>query len=318
MNLVSIIIPCYNYGWLLAETLESVLKQYHVEWECLVIDDGSSDNTKQVAESFAARDARIKYVYQVNGGMSNARNNGLRLAKGKYIQFLDSDDLLAPDKLSIQVTYLEANPDVDIVYSDVRFFQHEDAAVISRSFDMRDTPWLRRVEGKGEVAVGPLVEYNDIVINSPLTRASLIQKAGPFDEQLRSVEDWEFWVRCAIAGANFKYLPTDERAWALVRVHPTSTSQNRGRMLEYTFRMRQQLGQALAQAGHATAARLNRENLQTVIEKQAIRSFAQGHKGEGFKKFWLLARMTDKYLYYLKSGVYWLRNGASNSEASEY
>jgi glycosyltransferase involved in cell wall biosynthesis len=83
MSLVSIIIPCYNYGWLLAETLESVLKQHYAEWECLVIDDGSSDNTKQVAESFATKDARIKYVYQVNGGMSNARNNGLRLAKGK-------------------------------------------------------------------------------------------------------------------------------------------------------------------------------------------------------------------------------------------
>jgi glycosyltransferase involved in cell wall biosynthesis len=318
MSLVSIIIPCYNYGWLLAETLESVVKQRHLEWECIIIDDGSNDNTKQVAEAFASKDARIKYIYQVNGGMSNARNNGLRLAKGNYIQFLDSDDLLAPEKLSVQVSYLSEHSAVDIVYSDVRFFQHEDAAVISRSFDMHDNAWVRRVEGKGEIVVGPLVEYNDIVINSPLTRASLIQKAGLFDEQLRSVEDWEFWVRCAINGANFKYLPTDANAWALVRVHATSTSQNRDRMLDYTFRMRQQLGQALVQAGDANAARLNQEGLRVIIEKQAIRSFAQGRKGQGFKKFWLLARMTSKYLYYLKSGIYWFRKRASTSEASEY
>jgi glycosyltransferase involved in cell wall biosynthesis len=318
MSLVSIIIPCYNYGWLLPETLESVLKQSHAEWECLIIDDGSSDNTKQVSEAFASKDDRIRYIYQVNGGMSNARNNGLRLAKGEYIQFLDSDDLLAPDKLSIQVAFLYENSDVDIVYSDVRFFQHEDANVISRSFDMRDTPWVRRVEGTGEVIVGPLIEFNDIVINSPLTRASLIHKAGLFDEYLRSVEDWEFWVRCAINGANFKYLPTDKNAWALVRVHPTSTSQNRDRMLEYTFRMRQKLDLVLTQTGNIKMARLNNEHYQAIIEKLAIRSFIQGHKRQGLMNFWLLARMTSKYLYYLKSSLYWLRNGAHSNEALQY
>jgi hypothetical protein len=213
---------------------------------------------------------------------------------------------------------LEANPAVDIVYSDVRFFQHENAAIISRSFDMRDTPWIRRVEGKGEVAIGPLVEYNDIVINSPLTRTSLIHKAGPFDEQLRSVEDWEFWVRCAIAGANFKYLPTNECAWALVRVHPTSTSQNRDRMLDYTFRMRQQLNKVLVQAGVINAAKLNREGLQVIMHKQAVRSFAKGNKAQGFKHFWLLARMTNNYLHYFRSGIYWLRNRSQANEAAEY
>lgn len=318
MKLISIIIPCYNYGWLISETLESVLKQSYSEWECIIIDDGSSDNTKQVVQAFVAKDERFKYVYQTNGGMSSARNNGLKIAKGSYIQFLDSDDLLAPAKLSVQAAYLDANPAIDIVYSDVRFFHHDNATLVSRSFDMSDTPWERRIEGKGEAVIGPLVEYNDLVINSPLIRAELIHKAGLYNESLRSVEDWEFWIRCAVSGAAFKYLPTDESAWAFVRVHATSTSQNRGRMLEYTFQMRQHLASTLEKANLAQSAKINSQGLVLIVEKQAMRGFAQGNKRLGFEKFWQLARMTNKYLYYFRSSVYWFRNATKNKEALDY
>jgi glycosyltransferase involved in cell wall biosynthesis len=318
MSLVSIIIPCYNYGWLLSETLDSILKQSYQQWECIIIDDGSEDNTRYVAESYQIKDSRFRYIYQPNGGMSSARNHGLRIAQGKYIQFLDSDDLLAPQKLLNQVDFLESNSKVDIVYSDVRFFNHEDPSTISRSFDMRDTPWTRHIEGTGTATVVPLVERNDIVINSPLTRLSLIQRAGLFDEKLRSVEDWEFWVRCAAYGANFKYLPTGQEAWALVRVHPTSTSQNRDKMLAFTFQMRQQLSELLKKIGDVKAIEVNSRNLEIVIEKQAIRDFVQGKSLQGFKRFFQLACITNKYSYYLRSSIYWFRNSAANKDISNY
>src|SRR5262249_32273429 len=116
--LVSIIIPSYNYGRFLDETLNCLLDQKLSNWECLVIDDGYTDNTKMVALTFADRDRRIRYFYQENQGQPAARNKGLPFARGKYIQFLDSDDLLEGLKLEVQANFLDNHPDTDIVYGE--------------------------------------------------------------------------------------------------------------------------------------------------------------------------------------------------------
>ena len=105
MPRVSIIIPCYNSAAWLAETLASALAQTWTDREIIVIDDGSTDNSAAVARSFTARGVQL--VTQANAGAAAARNAGLRLARGDYIQFLDADDLLAPDKLARQVRLLE-------------------------------------------------------------------------------------------------------------------------------------------------------------------------------------------------------------------
>jgi glycosyltransferase involved in cell wall biosynthesis len=306
MKLVSVIIPCYNYGWLLSETLDSMLAQTYPHWEVLIIDDGSTDNSRTVAEDYQRRDKRFRYIYQANGGMSSARNRGLRVAKGEYIQFLDADDLLATRKLELQVAFLDANPAVDIVYGDMRYFRHGKPTVLSRSGDMQDVRWMAEVDGQGEALVDTLVEKSIMVVNAPLVRMSLVQRVGLFSEQLRSVEDWEFWIRCALAGAMLHYDSTPD-AWAIVRVHPTSTSQNFLRMHNSEVAMRRELQTRLQEAGAYNAMKIN---IRLIDENQvyiARYNMIGGDILTGIKGYIKLALKTKQYSYYLKSIPYWLR-----------
>ncbi|MFC7670076.1 glycosyltransferase family 2 protein [Hymenobacter humi] len=179
MNLVSIIIPCYNYGWLLAETLDSVLAQTYQQWECIIIDDGSTDTTRVVATSYQARDSRFRYVYQPNGGLSAARNHGLQAATGEYIQFLDADDLLLPQKLELQVALLASHPEYDVVYGAVRYFMHGEPGKLSRSFDMKDTHWQVELSGHGSDLVAAMIPSNIMVVNAPLLRVTSVVALDP-------------------------------------------------------------------------------------------------------------------------------------------
>jgi len=112
-TLVSIIVPCYNVEAYVYRALESVFNQTHKNWECLVIDDGSKDNTLEQIKLWAENDSRFKFYTQENKGLSITRNNGLKIAKGDYIYFFDSDDLL--DESALENLMLIANKDIDIV-----------------------------------------------------------------------------------------------------------------------------------------------------------------------------------------------------------
>ncbi|SFQ46690.1 glycosyltransferase family 2 protein [Hymenobacter arizonensis] len=304
--MVTIIIPCYNYGWLLPQTLDSMLAQTYKDWECIIIDDGSTDNSRSIGEAYAQRDSRFRYHYQTNCGMSAARNKGLTIANGLYVQFLDADDLLTPRKLEIQVSFLESRPEVDLVYSDVRYFLHEQPARLSQSMDMKDQRWMSFAEGQGECLINAVVEKNLMVVNAPLTRAGLLHKAGFFAEDLRSAEDWEYWVRCALFGGHFCYDRNPE-SLALVRVHPTSTSQNVKRFHDYVLIVRERIGLELHRRGLWKATQIN--------ELAKIESFAtlgahyleKGNILDGVKIFLVLARTTGNYRYYLGSIGYWLK-----------
>ena len=108
---VSVIIPCYNHGKYLPEAIQSVLSQDHPEIEIIVVDDGSSDNTKLVCEGFAG----VKYVYQQNQGLYAARNTGIEASSGKFLVFLDADDWLLENAISINIEYLLADPSLAFV-----------------------------------------------------------------------------------------------------------------------------------------------------------------------------------------------------------
>lgn len=306
MNLVSIIIPCYNYGWLLPETLDSVLAQTYPHWECLIIDDGSTDNSRAVGEEYQVRDARFRYIYQENKGMSAARNHGIREARGTYLQFLDSDDLLAPGKLQAQVALLESHPEVDLVYGDMRYFRHGAPDVLSRSGNMQDEAWVHGVQGQGEELLNALLEGNIMVSNAPLLRTELLEKVGVFAEELRWVEDWQYWIRCAIAGARFLYDPRPE-SWAMVRVHPTSTSHNAYRMHEKEVQVRRQLMPQLQAIGAGRAVEINETAITRSAANLARHNLTKGSIPAGIKGYWKLARLTGRYGYYLKSIPYWLK-----------
>jgi glycosyltransferase involved in cell wall biosynthesis len=111
---VSVIILAYNNAQYLGEAIESVFNQTYQDFEIIVVNDGSIDQTHQVAEKYKNK---IRYIEQVNRGPSAARNLGINLARGFYLTFMDTDDLFLPDKLMVQVDYLQKHPDIDLVYS---------------------------------------------------------------------------------------------------------------------------------------------------------------------------------------------------------
>ena len=102
---VTIIVPTYNYGHLIGETLNCLINQVFKDWEAIIIDDGSTDETEKVVLKYTAIDSRIKYSKQENKGVSVARNLGVKLAKGNFIQFLDADDLISPQKINLQLLF---------------------------------------------------------------------------------------------------------------------------------------------------------------------------------------------------------------------
>ena len=209
--------------------------QSYSEWECIVVDDGSTDDTWEVSLASAHEDERIRYLRRGNGGLAAARNSGLRAATGAYVQFLDADDAIEPRKLEAQVEYLERRPEIGIVYGDVRYFESETGERRRALFN--DEDWMPQVSGSGDGVMRALIRSNIMVVSSPLLRRSVVDEVGLFDETLTSLEDWDYWIRCAAAGTSFQYLD-DEGTLALVRVHRRSMSQNRIEMYEQQVKIR--------------------------------------------------------------------------------
>lgn len=228
--LVSVLIPAFNYGHYLGQTLESVQAQTYQRWECIIVDDGSTDDTAQVVERYAARDGRIRYLRQLNRGQPSARNNALRAARGDYIQLLDADDLIESDKLRRQVGFLEARGDVDLVYGSVRYFATEKPGERRLSLLGPDVPWMPCISGAGTSVLCALVEKNIMVINAPLTRRRTLDDVGSFDESLPRADDWDMWMRCALMGKRFEYRD-EPGTLALVRSHSASLTKRDRRLL---------------------------------------------------------------------------------------
>ena len=221
-SLVSVVIPCFNQEKYLAETLESIFSQTYQTVEIIVIDDGSTDNTASVAKSYGNR---IRFVQQFNKGTSAARNVGLELCMGKYIQYLDGDDLIELDKISKQVEFLEAHHDIGIVYSDVRYFTDDkpEANDLGPYVTESGEPWIPMLWKAPGPMINKIISKNMLAINCALVRKRDVAMIGCWNELLYAVEDWEYWVRCADAGVKFAYV-----SWfntmSRVRLHSGSTS----------------------------------------------------------------------------------------------
>lgn len=124
-TLVSIIVPCYNQAIYLSETLDSVLNQIYNNWECIIVNDGSTDNTKDVALSYCNRDSRFLYIEQENAGLSAARNAGVIRSRGEFILPLDSDDKIAPAYIYKAVECFEKDDSLKIVYCRAAFLEKD-------------------------------------------------------------------------------------------------------------------------------------------------------------------------------------------------
>jgi glycosyltransferase involved in cell wall biosynthesis len=222
---VTVVVAAYNYGPFLGEALDSVLAQTISDWECIVIDDGSKDETPVVARTYADRDARIQFLQQANSGPAAARNHGMRYARGTYLQFLDADDRLAPDKLSLQTRYLDEHPEVDIVYGPVTYFRTDEPEKILYSLHGHLSRPLMQAENSAIAALKALEMFNIMPILAPLVRRTTIDRIGDFNVATRGTEDWDLWLRAAIDGCEFRHLDSDH-SLAFIRIHPNSVSRS--------------------------------------------------------------------------------------------
>ena len=207
MPKVSIILPAYNCAKYLPDSVGSVLSQGFKDFELLIVDDGSTDETEEfVRKNFT--DPRIVYIRQGHAGLSAARNNGLAHARGEFIAFLDADDLFLPDKLEKEFLVFEKKPAADIVYSSEKYFYEDDKD------KLLDSPYEKL---SGDLFFF-LKRSNFIHVSTVMFKKSMF-KGMEFDTALKSHEDWDFFLRLSAKGARFCYLP---ESLSLVRVRKTS------------------------------------------------------------------------------------------------
>jgi glycosyltransferase involved in cell wall biosynthesis len=196
MPLVSVIIPSYNAGQYIKEAIDSALDQTYKGIEILVIDDSSTDNTKEILAPYIGA-GKIIYISQKNAGPSMARNNGIAHSRGKYIAFLDSDDIFLPKKIEHQVAYLETHPECDASYCDLYHF-----------WDMEPDK-LFKLDYRyysGADVLPNLIKRCFIAPLALMIRKDAIDRFGAFNTSFRRSEDLEFFVRLASHGANFVFL----------------------------------------------------------------------------------------------------------------
>ncbi len=179
--LVSVIIPTYNRGWIIKEAIDSVLAQDYRDFELIVVDDGSTDNTPEVLDAYRGT---IKVFRQENKGVSAARNRGIAEASGRFIAFLDSDDLWLPQKLSRQVEFFNTTPDALIC-------QTEEVWIRS---GVRVNPKKRHQKPSGMI-FEPSLALCLVSPSAVMIRRSLLEIVGNFDETLPACEDYDLWLR---------------------------------------------------------------------------------------------------------------------------
>ena len=195
--LVSIIIPAYNVEKYVQEAIDSALSQIYKDIEIIVVDDGSTDNTKKVLNPYIKK-GQIHYIYQENKGLSSARNTGIRAAKGGYIAFLDSDDLFLPEKMQRQVDFLEKHQEYDVCYCDIyHFYEDEPEQMFKLNYSYYS----------GDAVLKNLFKRNFINPLSVVIRKNVVDKCGYFNEKMKKTEDWDYWVNLAWKGVKFHFLP---------------------------------------------------------------------------------------------------------------
>lgn len=239
---ISVIIPCYNQGQFLNDAINSLKSQSIKDWECIIVNDGSTDNTAEIAQLIAKSESRVKVINQNNKGLSGARNTGLINAKGEFLQFLDADDLLESDKLKIHLEFLQSNPTISIVFGDARYFTTKNPELRDYGPYAKDKlkAWISELWKKPGSLLKKALSENLFPVNCPLVRRSVFNIVGNWNENLEAHEDWEFWIRCAAANISMEFIDI-ENTNALIRMHSTSMTYDTPRMLRTAFEMRKNI-----------------------------------------------------------------------------
>lgn len=183
--LVSIIVPCYNQARFLDEALNSVLSQIYSNWECLIIDDGSLDNTKEISTNWISKDVRFKYFKKENGGLPHTRNFGISKAKGELILPLDADDKIGEKYLTLATQKFQLNQNLKLVYSNAKKFGD-----VNEFWELKEFSLLG-------------LSRENMIFCSALFKKSDWEEVGGYDENMvYGWEDWEFWISILKDGGN--------------------------------------------------------------------------------------------------------------------
>ena len=187
---VSVIVTCYNYGHYLAGCLDSIHAQTFEDFEVIVVDDGSTDDTPHQIQPYLSRDDRIQYIRTTNEGQASAKNTGIRNACGEFVAFLDADDLWHPEKLKKQLVLFE-DRSIGVVFSRMEFIDEEGRAIVSQE----PSGYLRLRSGQ---VTDHLLFDNFVPFSSSMVRRELLKNYGGFDETLAMGIDWDLWLRLSL------------------------------------------------------------------------------------------------------------------------
>jgi len=212
--LISVIVPCFNQGIYLNDALQSLYNQSYPNWECLVIDDGATDDTETIARQWERKDKRVKYFYKENGGLSSARNKGLDESKGEYIQFLDADDIIDSNKFAVS---LKLGLNADLVISNYKMFTNTNGPYT-------DPAWQLNMDQFNFKTI--LNKWDDdfaIPIHCGLFKRELFN-AIRFNESLKAKEDWLMWLQVYQLPVATVFI---DEPFALYRFVPNGMTQNK-------------------------------------------------------------------------------------------
>ena len=253
--LVSIIIPTYNRAGLIGKTLESILAQTYENWECIIVDDASTDNTVSVIEAVSLGEPRIKLTVQhdFSRGAPFCRNLGVAKANGEYVIFLDSDDLLAENCLANRVDVMERSEDLDFAVFPTMSFHHEpgDSPYFWNAFSPEDD--LER-----------FLRYDSPWHTSgPIWRRRSLKEIGPWNENAWSWQDWEFHTRALASGLSYVKVPEPDSYYRRIRSGTISMAARRRPFRCNRFRI---IPKVLA----ITTSKLNEENALTSKRRRCV------------------------------------------------
>jgi glycosyltransferase involved in cell wall biosynthesis len=267
--MVSVVIPCYNQARFLGEAIQSVLCQGYANFEIIVVDDGSEDNTEEVASGYAKEDPRVGLIRQENRGLAAARNRGLSEAGGEYVVFLDSDDRLVSEALEVGVRELGVHPGCAFVSGICRKITADGSIVPGwEQFRVRDDPYLE------------LLRSCPVYVPAVMYRHSVFDAVGDFDTSYKAAEDYDLYYRIL---ARFPVYCHDTLV-AEIRRHEANMTRDRTLMLKYNM----------------AALRSQRKRV-----KEDARYKAAYNAGERLWRDWHGAPVVNQVRAHLREGRWW-------------
>ena len=263
--LISVIIPTYNNANFILNAINSVLNQTFKNIEIIIIDDGSTDNTKTLLENLIQL-GKIKYYFQENKGLAAARNTGLRHSTGKFLKFLDADDILYPQQLDLQANHLINKEETVLSVTDYEL-----------EFESKNKKNIKIIFGKSPF-LARFIEGNPCPVHVILVSRLFVLEAGGFFEGLRSHEDSDLWIRLILMGATFEHI---DYIGCSYKIHNASLSANHQKMFInnccYAERLNTLMMPLIDSTHDAVRHQLLAANMKLIMTCFALREHAGNH-----------------------------------------